>query len=229
MKKAPKEKSLKCALCWNEEYFKQHPEELEISGSISSKVTLETFNLCNRHTEQMETNMAIEFPKSTSTFLKTAMFQDTEVPLTFIGWDKKANEDRLKDGKVISSWKESLKYCLRYSYPEYAKDEAGEPRLDKNGQQFKNSNYDPNYPHGYTIVYHFAEGDLETGSLPLFNAFCSVRPNQNEKVLIFKTGIDKETKWRVRRASGDFVQQHPKDDLPEIQLNAGGEEDRTPF
>lgn len=163
--------------------------------------------------------MQSEFPKSNSTYLKTAMFQDTEVSLTYKGWDKKANEDREAKGKTLS-WKESLKYCLRYSYPEWAKDEAGEPRLDKNGKQFKNRNYDPNYPHGYTIVYHFAEGDLETGSLPLFNAFCSVRPSPNEVLLIHKTGIDKETKWRVRRASGEFVpQEHPKDELPDIQLD----------
>lgn len=172
--------------------------------------------------------MQSEFPKSNSTYLKTSMFQDQEVPLTFLGWDKKANEDRVVDGKVVSSWKEKLKFCLRYSYPEMAKDEAGELRLDKNGKPFKNSNWDPNYPHGYTIVYHFQEGDLETGSLPLFNAFCGARPSPGELVLVFKTGIDKETKWRVRRASGDFAQQHPKDDLAEIQLEqAGGEE--VPF
>lgn len=172
----------------------------------------------------METN----FPKSNSTFLKTSMFQDQEVPMTFIGWDKKANEDREVKGKTVS-WKESLKYCLRYSYPEMAKDEAGELRLNKEGQPFKNSNYDPNYPHGYTIIYHFSEGDLETGSLPLFQAFCGVRPSKGDIVLIYKTGLDKETKWRVKRASTDFVpQQHPKDDLPVIQVETGTEED-VPF
>ncbi len=169
-----------------------------------------------------------DFPKSNSTFLKTSMFQDQEVPLTFLGWDKKANEDREVKGQK-QSWKESLKYCLRYSYPEMAKDEAGELRLDKNGKPFKNSNYDPNYPHGYTIVYHFQEGDLETGSLPLFQAFCGVRPSPGELVLILKTGTDKETKWRVKRASGAFVpQQHPKDELPEIQLDEP-EQESVPF
>ena len=171
--------------------------------------------------------MQHEFPASTNQYLKTAMFQDTEVPLTFLGWDKKANEDREVKGQT-KSWKESLKYCLRYSYPEMARDEVGELRVDKNGKNFKNSNYDPNYPHGYTIVYHFQEGDLETGSLPLFNAFCSVRPAPGEIVLIYKTGIDKETKWRVRRASGD-LQRHPKDELPSIQLEAEGEEESVPF
>lgn len=211
-------KVTKCVICFTEQ------NSDEDSGVLSSKAILENFNLCNRHKEQLETNVQKEFPKNNSTYLKTSLFQDTEVPLTFKGWDKKANEDREVKGQK-KSWKESLKYCLRYSYPEYAKDEAGEYRLDKNGKQFKNSNYDPNYPHGYTIVYHFDEGDLETGSLPLFQAFCSVRPKMGEVVLIFKTGIDKETKWRVKRASSDFVpQEHPKDELPEIQLEASGEE-----
>jgi hypothetical protein len=218
-------KVIKCGLCWNEQSKDEFAEEVD----LPSKVVLENLNLCNKHKEEMENNMQHEFPKSNSAFLKTSMFQDQELPMTFLGWDKKANEDRVKDGKTVSTWKDSLKYCLRYSYPEMAKDEAGELRLDKNGQPFKNSNYDPKYPHGYTIVYHFAEGDLETGSLPLFNAFCAVRPSPNEVVLIYKTGTDKETKWRVRRASGDFVQNHPKDDLPEIQLEAGSDEDSTPF
>lgn len=169
--------------------------------------------------------MQSDFPKSNSSFLKTSMFQDQEIPMTFLGWDKKGNEDREVKGKT-QSWKESLKYCLRYSYPEMAKDEAGELRLDKNGNPFKNSNYDPNYPHGYTIIYHFQEGDLETGSLPLFNAFCATRPLPNEIVLIYKTGVDKETKWSVKKAQSN-LQPHPKDDLPVIQVEAGGEE--TPF
>lgn len=169
--------------------------------------------------------MQTDFPKNNNSFLKTSMFQDQEVPLTYLGWDKKANEDREVKGQT-RSWKENLKYCLRYSYPEYAKDEAGEFRLDKNGKQFKNQNWDPNYPHGYTVVYHFQEGDLETGSLPLFQAFCAIRPSPGEIVLIHKTGTDKETKWRVKRASGDFKpQQHPKDELPEIQLEAGSDEE----
>ena len=225
MKKSLKTKSdTKCAVCWNE----QNPDE--DSGVISSKDILETLNTCKTHTEQLETNMQNEFPKSTSTYLKTAMFQDTEVPLTYLGWDKKANEDKVEKGKVVSTWQSTLKFCLRYSFPEMAKDEAGQLRLDKNGKPFKNSNYDPNYPQGYSIVYHFAEGDLETGSLPLFNAFCGLRPSPNELVLIFRTGTDKETKWRVKRASGAFVsQQHPKDELPSIQLEANGDEEIPPF
>lgn len=222
MKKLLKTKSDRCACCWNE----KNPSET--SGEVSSKLILDNFNLCKKHKEQLENDMQNEFPKINTEYLRTSMFQDSEVCLTYLGWDRKANEDREVKGQK-KSWKENLKYCLRYSYPEMAKDEAGEPRVDKNGKQFRNSNYDPNYPHGYTIIYHFEEGNLETGSLPLFNAFCALRPSPGEKVLIFKTGIDKETKWRVRRASGDFEQRHPKDDLPEIQLENGGSSEETPF
>lgn len=164
-----------------------------------------------------------EFPKSTSEYLKTEIFQDQEIPLTFKGWEKKANVDREgKNGKPGSTWKQNLKYMLRYSYPEFAKDEAGENILGKDNLPFKNRNYDPNYPQGYTVVYHFEEGKLETGSLPLFNAFCMVQPRPGDRLVIGKTGVDKETKWKVRKISG--VQASTKDELPEIQLD-----EETPF
>ncbi len=173
--------------------------------------------------------MNTDFPKATGEFLKAEMFQDQEIPLTFKGWEKKANVDREgKNGKPGSTWKQNLKYQLRYSYPEWAKDEAGENILDKNGKPFKNRNYDPNYPQGYSVVYHFSEGKLETGSLPLFNAFCMVQPRPGDRLLIGKTGIDKETKWKVRKIGG--TQASTSDEMGIIQLNdQASESEETPF
>lgn len=142
-----------------------------------------------------------DFPKRENQFLKASAFQDSDIPLTFIGWKKKANEDiETKSGKV--EWKKRLKYMLRYSYPEFALDEAGEKQLDKDGNPKKNGNYDPNFPKGYSIVYAFEEGVLESGSLPLFNAFCMVRPKKGDVITIRREGIDKETKWFVRKSAG---------------------------
>src|SRR3990167_616671 len=144
--------------------------------------------------------MQTEFPKSENQFLKAAMFQDQEIPLTYKGWEKKANEDiPPKNGKLGISWKQRLKYVLRYSYPEFALDEAGEKILGKGNEAMKNRNYDPAFPKGYSIKYHFAEGVLESGSLPLFNAFCLVRPAAGDIVVVNRTGEGQETKWRVTK------------------------------
>lgn len=185
--------------------------------------------LCEKHQIDMdelvkeEKKMQTEFPKSESSFLKAGQFQDQEIPLTFRGWEKKGNEDREVKG-VKQSWKQNLKYCLRYSYPEYAIDEAGEKMLGKDGQPFKNKNYDPNFPHGYTVVYHFEEGVFDSGSLPLWNAFCLVRPNPGDLLLIGKTGKDKETKWTVKKAHSSKAT--TMDEIPTIQLD---EKEETPF
>lgn len=160
--------------------------------------------------------MNTSFPKSENKYLKAENFQDQEIPLTFKGWEKKANADREFKGKT-QSWKQSLKYQLRYSYPEFAIDEAGEKILGKDGKPFQNKNYDPKYPQGYSIVYHFDEGQLESGSLPLWNAFCLVQPEKGDKLTIGKTGKDKETKWKVRRISNGHLAESRE--LPDIQLD----------
>lgn len=153
-----------------------------------------------------------EFPSVQSKYLKAEDFQDREVLLTFKGWKKKANEDDPSTKKNGKSWKEKLKYQLRYSYPEWAIDEAMEQRLDANGQPFKNQNYDPNYPHGYSITYLFEEGELECGSLPLFKQFCYAKPSVGEKLVITRQGKDKETVWFVKRVTH-------KEELPVIQVD----------
>lgn len=140
-----------------------------------------------------------EFPKTTDSYLKASNFQDQEIPLTYLGWEKKGNCDTTLKGQAVS-WKGRLKFMLRYSYPEFAKDEAGET-IEKNGVPLKNKHYDPNYPQGYTIVYHFEEGGLESGSLPLFNCFCFVRPSKGDFILLGKTGKDKETVWTLKKAN----------------------------
>lgn len=162
--------------------------------------------------------MNTEFPKSEKQFLKAAVFQDQEIPLVYRGWTKKANEDRVKDGTVQATWKQQLKYVLRYSYPEFALDEAGE-KIIKDGQPVRNRNYDPKFPKGYSIVYHFEEGQLESGSLPLFSAFCLVRPKPGDVLTISRTGKDKDTKWTVRKIKIGEVHA-TSTELPEVDFSS---------
>lgn len=170
-----------------------------------------------------------DFPKRENQFLKASAFQDSDIPLTFIGWKKKANEDiETKSGKV--EWKKRLKYMLRYSYPEYALDEAGEKQLDKDGHPKKNGNYDPAYPKGYSIVYAFEEGVLESGSLPLFNAFCMVRPKKGDVITIRREGIDKDTKWFVKKsASVVHAQTKEKEIQVDSEYGSLGPDEEVPF
>lgn len=139
-----------------------------------------------------------DFPKSSNNYLKAEQFQDQEIPVTYLGWKKKSNVDYMKDGALVKSWKQKIKYCLRYSYPEFAIDEAGEQIL-KDGSPVRNKNYDPNFPHGYTVVYVFDEGTLESGSLPLFNGFCFIRPQKGDKILLKRTGSAMETEWSIKK------------------------------
>lgn len=161
--------------------------------------------------------MQHSFPQSKSTFLKATDFQDTDKILTYQGWDKRANENREARGKMpASTWQQNLKFCLKYSYPEYAIDPAtGEKRLDSGGQPFKNSNYDENFPHGYMIVYNFDEGVFESGSSPLFKAFCKANPKPGDILVITRTGQKEETKWSVSKVKNAF----PKDDVPSRDVN----------
>ena len=156
-----------------------------------------------------------DFPKSDNKFLKATDFQDQELPLTFKGWDKKANEDREIKGQT-KTWKQNLKYQLRYSYPQFAVDEAGEQLVGKDGKPFQNKNYDPKFPQGYSILYYFEEGQLESGSLPLWNAFCLVQPKSGDKITIGRTGTDKETKWKVKKLGSGHTQAQAQDrDFPD--------------
>lgn len=144
--------------------------------------------------------MQNEFPKQPDNFLKVSDFQDNEKLLTFKGWDYNPNTDYVVDGVVKQSWKDRIKYCLAYSYPEKAIDKTtGEPILDKKGNQMINSNYKKEYPHGYSISYYFEEGTLNSGSYPLWRAFCSLRPKQGDVIRIMKTGEGKETEWKVKK------------------------------
>lgn len=166
--------------------------------------------------------MNSEFPKLSNSFLNAKSFQDQKLTLTFKGWDRKANEDRPARGKLpASTWKNNLKYVLRYSYPQHQLDEAGEKILDAAGNARTNSNYDPKFPQGYFVVYHFEEGVFESGSLPLFKAFCMVRPKEGDILVIGKTGKDKETKWEVKKVQRDQVHAVRSDqDVPEIDFNS---------
>jgi hypothetical protein len=165
------------------------------------------------------------FPESTSaSYIKASDFQDREVSVIYEGWDYKANEDRIKDGKVVKSWKDCLDYILKYSYPKLATDKAGEPILGEDGKQLDNRNYKAEYPHGYSIVYHFDKGDLESGSSPLFNAFKRLQPKVGESLTIKRTGQLLETKWSVCRTA-DLMRQ----DVPERDVDEFGATTTLPF
>lgn len=171
-----------------------------------------------------------EFPKRENQFLKASAFQDCDIPLTFLGWRKHGNEDvEKKDGSKIE-WKKRLKYQLRYSYPEWAVDEAGERQLDGEGKPFRNKNYDPLFPKGYSIIYAFEEGILESGSLPLFNAFCMVRPAKGDIITIRREGIDKDTKWFVKKAHKDMPHAQTKERVIDVDdVDEFGADNNVPF
>ena len=169
--------------------------------------------------------METQFPKSEfGQFLSPKDFQDTEKTLTYRGWERKANEDRMKDGKLVKSWKDCLDFCLKYSFPEMAKDKAGEPILDSEGKPMKNRNFLPEYPQGYSIVYHFDEGQLESGSSPLFNAFKRIQPKVGERIVMMRTGEKTDTVWSVCRLSD-----RAKNELKEINLDEDMGDTVLPF
>ena len=172
--------------------------------------------------------MSTPFPQSKSKYLKGVDFQDREITLTFKDWKRKANEDE-KDasGKLIKSWKDKIKYTLRYSFPEWAMDTVtGEKRIGRDGHPYRNRYWDAQFPYGYTIVYSFVEGELESGSLPLFDSFCRLQPKAGEKLVIKRTGVDKETKWFVTKLNGSV---HPSD-VPEINVNdLNPDDENIPF
>jgi len=157
-----------------------------------------------------------DFPKMENNFLKASVFQDQDIPLTFKGWKKKANEDITKKDGTIIPRKSQVKYTLRYSYPEWALDENGEKALGKDGNPFKNRNFDPKYPHGYTIIYAFEEGTLNSGSLPLFNAFCMVRPKAGDVITIRREGEGQETKWTVKKVMQGSVHAQMKEKVIDV-------------
>ena len=214
-----------CAVCFNGGLDKYDPIEYE---------SLSEFKLCKKHQEELEKKekeVNTDFPKAENEYIKSEIFQDQSIPVIFKGWEKKANEDRKdKEGNLKTGWKQNLKFVLRYSFPEFALDEAGEKILDKEGNPLTNKNYDPKYPHGYTVLYYFDIGKFETGSLPLFRAFCHVQPKTGDLIIIGKVGKDKETKWSVKKAKKDEIHAETGDDIPTIQLNENGEEiEEAPF
>jgi len=162
----------------------------------------------------METNFPDDFGK----FIKPSDFQDAEIKLVFLGWEKKANEDDSFDRKNAKTWKQKLLYQLRFSYPEYAVDATGEKILGNDGEPFINHYWDSNYSKGYTILYHFEQGQLESGSLPLFRAFCRVKPTPGEEIIISRSGKQQETKWTIRRLKSSVVSGVSKIQISEDEL-----------
>lgn len=153
-----------------------------------------------------------EFPESTDLFLKAVDFQDNEQEVVFQGWKKKSNEDDSSTRKNPRTWKEKLDFTLSYSYPEKAKDKAGDPVLDnETGQPITNKYWDAEHPHGYSVVYIFDNGELESGSKPLFETFCRLRPKKGETISILRTGTGLETAWTIKRV---------KPGIPDIQVDA---------
>ena len=166
------------------------------------------------------------FPKPDKKFFKPQDFQDNEMILTFKGHEKKHNEDLpAKNGKPGMSWKDRLKFVLPYSYPEWAFDKTtGQQLTGNDGKPFRNRYWDPKFPQGYTIIYHFEEGQLDAGSRPLYEGFGSAGVKPGDKVAILRTGKEKDTKWRVRRIrkEGEELQTIQLDDL-------GGNSEEAPF
>lgn len=152
------------------------------------------------------------FPKSSDEYLRAKDFHDNQTVLTFLDWDRKANEDDPAEAKNKRSWKDKLKYCLPYTYPQMAMDPVtGEKRIGKDGRPFQNKYWEADFPHGWTPVYKFEEGILETGSLPLWRAFCRLNPAPYQKIEICRTGQDqKKMSWSVRRVEDAASGPKPK-------------------
>lgn len=169
-----------------------------------------------------DTNFETSFPVRKVGFFKADDFQDKEVTVTYVGWKKKSNDDRPARGKApATTWKHTLKYVLKYSYPEFATDEAGEKIIGRDGKPWKNKNYDPAHPRGYTCVYKFEEGEFDTGSYPLFKAFCMVQPAPGDRLVISKTGKDKETKWKVKKVNKDHsVSAFSDSEVPDVDFDS---------
>lgn len=152
--------------------------------------------------------MQTGFPEARNRYLRAKDFQDTKIKLVYKGWEYVANEDDPIDSKKKhkQTWKEKLPFVMSYSYPEFQIDRNTlEFILDDRGQKMRNSNYKSEYPHGYTIRYHFNEGELDAGSYPLFRGFCQLQPKPGEKVIIGRTGTLTETKWTVCREGEEGI------------------------
>lgn len=158
-----------------------------------------------------------EFPKSENTYLEAKDFQDQEKVLTFKGWKKKGNEDKKDKKGNITSWENRVQYMLKFSYPEMAfNPKTGQPILDKNGKPLRNRNYDPDFPHGYSIVYAFEEGTLECGSNPLWEKFCLVRPKVGDVISIKRVGSGMDTEWVIKKVGSEKT---GFDGFPEVQVD----------
>ena len=136
-----------------------------------------------------------DFPQSANTkkYFKAEDFQDKEVTLNYLGWKKKPNEDT-----KTMSWKDRLKYVMRYSYPQFALDEAGEKKLNEDGTPWQNGNWDPLYPKCWFVVYVFEEGEFDNGIFPLWKLFRKMNPKPGDQVTIGKTGTMKDTVWTMK-------------------------------
>jgi len=148
--------------------------------------------------------MEEKFPNR-SKFFKNADFQDKPITLTYLGYEKIANEDDPPTKKNAKSWADKLKYMLPYSYPEWATDSQGNKIKNASGEAFKNRYYDERFPKGFYISYVFAEGKLDSGSRPLYEAFCVLQPTKGDRVMIERTGQGPDTRWSVDRVIEDHA------------------------
>jgi len=161
----------------------------------------------------------MDFPKPKNSFLKAADFHDNKTTLTYVKWERKSNDDRTdKDGKVVKKWQDCLDFNVKYSFPEFPKDKAGEPMKGKNGEAMRNSNYRPEFPRGYSLVYTFEEGVLESSAGSLWNQLCQLQPKSGEQLTLLRTGKTiVEMKWTVRRASNSDVPEIDTDEFDRAQ------------
>lgn len=137
--------------------------------------------------------MNTEFPqgKAGNKFIKADAFQDRPLTLTYQGWEKKGNNGE--------DWKDKLDFNLKYSYPQFALDKAGQQQIGRDGKPMENSNYDPDFPHGYSVNYIFNEGTINSGSLPLFREFCRVNPKPGDSLSLLRTGQGVKTTYSISK------------------------------
>lgn len=142
----------------------------------------------------------MEYP-DVNTYLKNEHFQDNPTVLCFKKWEYVENVDDPADSpkKVKLTAKQKRKYVVGKSHRKFLIDDDGQPILDSNGDKIDNQWYIEKYPEGYTIKYTFEEGTLETGSTPLWKAFCTLKPKTGDMLEIVRTGEGTNTKWSVKK------------------------------
>lgn len=95
LKKAQGTKSVRCALCWNEKFFAENPQEIEDCGTLQNEVILREYLLCKKHKEKMEETMDCSFCGSQDTTPSQGVSKKTGKPWKAVD----CNEPKCKNEK----------------------------------------------------------------------------------------------------------------------------------